>query len=223
MKFRILLAAALAVMSTGAFAADPPLIVDPDIDVDPVHDWNGFYVGVNGGYSTGIANFDFPAVPSGVDVPIAGWNLGVVAGGAWQSDMFVLGVEGEIGWTNLNGATPCPNPAFTCAVSANWLADLELQAGVAVDSLLLYVHAGVAALNTTATTAPFVPGTATQVATGWVAGVGAKVAVSEDVTLVGEYSYYNVSMTVPAGPLDPTSPVINPTFHKVTVGANWHF
>jgi outer membrane immunogenic protein len=137
--------------------------------------------------------------------------------------MFVLGLEGEVGWTSLNGATPCPNPAFTCAISANWLADFELQAGIAFDTALLYIHGGVAALNTTATTAPFVPGTATQVATGYVVGAGAKFAVTENVSIVGEYSFYNVSANVPGGPLDPTPVTINPVFHKFTIGANLHF
>jgi outer membrane immunogenic protein len=220
---KFLLAAVLLGAATGfAQAADP--IMDPPVIEAPAFDWTGFYLGINGGVASGSSPFNFPFYPSGVTVPLSGWNLSVVAGGAWQSGMFVLGAEGEIGWTNVGGATPCPNPAFTCAISSNWIGDVELQAGLAVDSALFYLHGGLAALNTTGTTAPFVPGTATAVATGYVVGAGLKIAVTENVSLTGEYSYYNVSATFPAGQLDPASAVnINPSFHRFTVGANLHF
>jgi long-chain fatty acid transport protein len=72
-----------------------------------VYDWNGFYVGANGGYSFGRAETDltFPGAPvvSGHS-NINGMLAGGQAGYNWQfNPKWVFGVEGDLQWARQSG------------------------------------------------------------------------------------------------------------------------
>jgi outer membrane immunogenic protein len=220
---------AIAIVTGGAYAADVPEFEEDFPIVEEVWDWTGFYVGLKGGWAIGNANFAWPDYlpPTEADIAIDGWILGGVAGAGVQMGVFYLGVEGEVSWTNLGGVDSCENPQWDCFVDSKWLADIEGQIGVAAGPALIYVHGGFAAVNQDVGETDLIgvaDGFGNDTATGWVAGVGAKVAVAENVHLVGEYSYYDVSASFPAGTVEPLSEtVVNSTFHAVSLGVNVGF
>ena len=112
---RILIAAALALAAGGqALAADLPQPAPPPprapatyVPVPvPVFTWTGIYVGINGGYAFGTSNWTDPGfIGSTGNFSTDGFLVGGTIGGNYQWGQFVLGIEGDGDWTNLNGTT----------------------------------------------------------------------------------------------------------------------
>src|SRR5688572_18011649 len=102
---RILLAgAALAATTLGSQAADLGYAPAP-VDV-----WSGFFVGIQGGYGWGDADYAFldtgtfdEANPSSFE--IEGGLGGLYYGRNWQSGSFVYGLEGSISFGDLSDGT----------------------------------------------------------------------------------------------------------------------
>ena len=125
MRFLLGTVAALAIgASSAAIAADLPMKARPM--VVETYGWNGFYAGLNGGYSWGRSRSDAVfSTPAGtVIVPPAGsitssdFNLnGGVFGGQIgynvQTSSFVWGLEADLQWSGEKGST-----AFLCASTA---------------------------------------------------------------------------------------------------------
>ena len=112
---RILIAAALALAAGGqALAADLPQPAPPPprapatyVPVPaPVFTWTGIYLGINGGYAFGNSNWTDPtALPPTGNFSTNGFLVGGTLGGNYQWGQFVLGIEGDGDWQNLNGTT----------------------------------------------------------------------------------------------------------------------
>jgi opacity protein-like surface antigen len=121
--------------------------------------WTGLYVGGFTGADYGWSELSVPGSAS------AGLNpSGVLAGGTlgynYQIGRYVLGIEGDGGWTNLTGSAPCaplsnggdfgapPVSAFfqtTCHEDVSWVATVAGRAGYLwTPRTLLYLKAGVA-------------------------------------------------------------------------------
>jgi outer membrane immunogenic protein len=169
----------LALMGT-AQAADL-LISEPadlPVVVDAAHDWSGFYAGAHVGYGAGtltIPDFDF-------EEDVDGYFGGVQLGYNVQLDNIVLGVQTDISLADIS------NPDETPGDSIDWFGSTTIRAGVAVDSFLPYLKAGVAYGAGTGTNDSI---TDTQTFVGWTAGIGAEVAVTDDISLFAEYDYYD--------------------------------
>jgi outer membrane immunogenic protein len=222
MKLRVLATAVLlATATTGAYAADLVVDVDPIVEADPVFDWNGFYIGVHGGFGAGASAWDAVAPSVDISVPVSGWLAGLTAGANYQVDNFVLGVEGDVSWSNIGGSIVCPNPAFTCDTNVGWLASLRGRAGYAVDQALLYVTAGLAAGSVLTGTTPDAGFDSTTTHVGFVVGAGVEVAVAENVSVKAEYNFTRLSGTNTV--IDPNPVAITTDIHSVKIGANWHF
>jgi len=150
---RILLGglAALTLSAASTMAADLParMPVKAPIMAAEVYNWNGFYIGVNGGYSWGRSRTDanfFNSVTGAAIVPPAGsvtsnsFNLdGGVAGGQagynWQTSNWVVGLETDLQWSGERGSA-----TFSCAgvavIAGPCLPGLTfLPAGIAGTSL----------------------------------------------------------------------------------------
>jgi outer membrane immunogenic protein len=121
--------AALAMVSS-AMAADLPVKAPPPAPVmAPVWNWNGFYIGVNGGYSWGRAGRDvtFANPVTGAAVVVAGTgttsdsNLnGGLFGGQigynWQTSNWVFGLETDAQWTGQRGSANALCPATSAVI-----------------------------------------------------------------------------------------------------------
>ena len=93
----------------------------------PIAYWDGFYIGINGGYSWGKAGRDLtffnvatglpiiPPIGSGAtsDSNLNGGLFGGQIGYNWQSGNWVFGLETDAQWTNQKGSA-----SFLCGVVA---------------------------------------------------------------------------------------------------------
>src|SRR3954468_10356643 len=116
--------AALAIISS-ASAADLPVKAPPLAPMmAPAWNWNGFYIGVNGGYSWGRSSRDLNFFNPVTGVTIAtvegpGRDLdGGVFGGQlgynWQSANWLFGIETDAQWTGQKGGTSVVCPVTGC-------------------------------------------------------------------------------------------------------------
>jgi outer membrane immunogenic protein len=212
-------AIALLALPTATYAAD--LIVEtplaPEVEAAAV-DWSGAYIGVHGGAGWG------ELAPEGnITEDLDGWLAGVQAGYNAQFGNFVLGIEGDVSWSNLNWEESAP-PFFESTYTLDWQATLRARAGVAFDSVLLYGTAGLAAGGASydAFIFPVVDQVVSRTHVGWVAGVGVEAMVVEGVSVKAEYLYRDLgSATYAFDSFVPFEQAL--TASTVTVGVNFHF
>lgn len=218
MKKTLLAASALLALSvSSANAADPV--------VEAMYDWTGFYAGLNAGYAmngddTVAIN---PAHGDVGDLSISGFFAGVQAGYNQQFDSFVVGIEGDIQWSNADdsfgdGTTSGSN-------DMNYFGTLRGRAGFAADRLFIYGTGGLAfggfdyQVDTTVAPAFSVDENLSRV--GYTAGAGIEYAFSDDWTMKLEYLYANFGREKLTDGANHT--VATPDFHSVRVGFNYLF
>jgi outer membrane immunogenic protein len=147
-------AAALALLSGAAMAADVPEYVPPPEMMAPVpmaYNWSGFYVGVHAGYGWGDDDDAFVG--------------GGQAGYRWQFNTFVLGVEGDVSWSELTE-------------DYHTVETLRLSTGFAFDRFHAYLTGGAAAADFDEF--------------GWVIGGGAEYGFTQNVSAGLEYLHYDI-------------------------------
>jgi outer membrane immunogenic protein len=169
MKRLLISAAAIALMSTTALAADLPIIEEaPVVETAPVvYDWSGFYIGINGGYAWGDTEVDFNytsgppgtffagCVQSGaclgaLDYETDGFLIGGHAGFNWQAGAFVFGLEADIDYTDMEGdaAVRVIGGGFDVTTAASteydYFGTFRGRIGAAFDRVLVYGTGGLA-------------------------------------------------------------------------------
>jgi outer membrane immunogenic protein len=215
-----LFAAGALLAAQGAQAADlsvAPLYKAPPPQASPVYNWSGFYLGVNGGGGWGRSWWQSQSTA----IDLSGAQVGGTAGYNWQFGNVVLGVEGDIDWSNLKGTSsgePCPG----CSTSDSWLSTVRGRAGYAFGSVLPYLTGGLAVGDIRAS-APGFPG-ASSTNAGWTVGGGIEIALPGNWTAKAEYLHTdlgNFNCGVGCG----TSPTNNVSMHDdvVRAGLNYHF
>ena len=226
---RILMAAALALAAGGqALAADLPQPAPPPprapatyVPVPvPVFSWTGIYFGINGGYGFGTGDFSSGATVSSVN----GFLVGGTLGGNYQWNQFVLGIEGDGAWTNLDGTTTTTCGPPSCEVKSTWLATARGRAGYAIDRILIYGTGGGAFGNVQAAAGALPFSSSTQ--TGWTAGAGVEFAFTPNLTGKVEYLYVDLgslacAQAICGGPA--TGRGLDLTENVVRVGVNYKF
>ena len=200
-------------------------IVLPDL---PSDEWTGFYAGLFGGYVSGNAETMVGVIPD--DIIFSGGLVGAAVGFNYQlDDNFVLGLEGDIAWSNAEGSAVCAdNVMFACAGNLEWLSTVRARAGVTFDNALLYATAGVAVAGATATVIPpplNASGEFSDTYVGWTAGFGGEVQLTDNISARLEYAYTDLgTRTAPQGTLTTTGDTeISPYLHSVKAGLNFAF
>jgi outer membrane immunogenic protein len=181
----------LAAMAGAANAADlprrPAYPAKAPAYLAPVYNWTGPYVGINAGGAWGNSNWS--GNPTG-DFDVSGGLVGATIGYNWQvPNNFVLGVEGDVAWTNISGSTN-NNCAAGCETANNWLATVRGRVGYAYDRILPYITGGIAFGDIEATR----PGTAgtSGTETGWTLGGGIEFALVGNWSAKVEYLYVDL-------------------------------
>jgi outer membrane immunogenic protein len=151
----------------------------------PAYNWSGFYVGVNGGGGWGTSNWN-----SAGSLNVSGAVIGGTAGVNWQMGHAVLGLEGDVDWSNLKGTTTSAFCPAGCTTNNDWLATVRGRAGYAFDRFLPYVTGGVAVGDIKASTPGFAG--ATQTNAGWTAGGGVELALTNNWTAKAEYLHVDL-------------------------------
>jgi outer membrane immunogenic protein len=243
---RLALAVAFSVCAgSAAFAADLPVAPTPRAPATyvpasvPYFSWTGIYVGINGGYGVGDSNWTAPAgvtTPGGFPLfgccstgnfSTDGFLVGGTIGGNYQFGQFVLGIEGDWDWQNLNGTYTGAGVACGagCETKSDWLATVRGRAGYAFDRFLVYGTAGGAFGNLQAGYVP--TGTfASSTQIGWTAGGGVEYAFTPNLTAKVEYLYVDLgtmSCSTSCGVATGTPISVSLTENVVRAGINYKF
>jgi outer membrane immunogenic protein len=182
----------------------------------PLYNWTGFYLGINGGGAWGTSSWD-----STGDFDLTGGMLGATAGYNWQFGRFVLGVEGDLDWSNISGNT-FAFCALGCVTSNTWLATVRGRVGYTFDRVMPYFTGGFAFGDIRAHT-PFFAGK-DETNAGWTLGAGLEVGLFGTLTAKAEYLFVdlgdaNCGFACGALPSDQVSF----SAHMVRGGLNYRF
>jgi outer membrane immunogenic protein len=172
-----------------AVAADMPIKAPPPA-APPAYSWNGIYLGINGGFADGDSRYNFGDGFSTNAFDVSGPTVGGTLGLNWQNGSWVLGIEGDGNWSDIDGSTLCPNLINTCKTSNTWLATVRGRLGYAVDRFLIYVTGGAAFGDIKADIPGF--GSSSGTETGWTAGGGIEFAIAGNWT--GKLEYLHVDL-----------------------------
>jgi outer membrane immunogenic protein len=218
MRLRISLAAAgLAIVSVPAspsLAADigavEPLPTPDIVTAEPANDWTGFHLGALLGWTWADAE---TGAPEG-DVEADGIDGGAYAGFDYQMGNFVLGVEGDLIVSGVDGEEG------PLSVDQGLNGSLRARAGIALDQFLLYGTGGAAL-----TEVELGRGGTSDDATlwGWTVGAGAETMITDNITARVEYRYtdYEDETFSVGGP--PASVESDLSTHSVRAGVGVKF
>jgi outer membrane immunogenic protein len=199
-----------------------------------VFSWTGFYVGADIGYAWGRDStteyFTATNTLTGLkwDYDLKGVTGGLFAGGNYQTGPLVLGVEADIELADIKGGFNDPALGGAGNTRIDWQGSVRGRLGFAADKALFYGTGGLAYANISHTYNNLVAGTAETTAgvrTGWTAGAGVEMAVTQNILVRAEYRYtdfgkYRFDSVVTFPGLTGQQ---EPTFSTVRVGAAYKF
>lgn len=209
-------AAILAALSASASAADIPASRQaagpaPEPYVQSVAaSWNGFYAGVNAGWSWG--NSDWVVATPGHDID--GGAIGLHGGYNFQWNSIVYGIEADIDFTDIDGTSACG--ATICTTDINTLGSVRGRLGYAWDNMQVYGTGGIALAGLDVTAPAFTDSTTL---TGGVVGGGAEYRLTDSLSARAEALYYMFADKNIGGGLDNVD--IDTT--TVRAGVSYHF
>jgi outer membrane immunogenic protein len=252
MKSMIIAGLTAALMASSAMAADL-IVTEPAAPVVASQsvDWNGFYIGINGGYAGGTFEHPFtitdPTPPpttigdGSIDVTAGGFVGGVQAGYNFDVGGFVVGLEADAqgstveGRVGINGTLgPAPGLPFDLSAGTNldWFGTLRGRVGVTMDQALIYGTGGLAYGRTTSSIegefgggAPFDVSVEND-RVGWTVGAGIEYALTDSLSLKTEYLYTDLGTEeLVSGSLGGFDATLDSTvaFHTVRAGLNFQF
>jgi outer membrane immunogenic protein len=180
--------------------------------VSQLYNWTGAYVGINGGYGWGTSSFSGPLVGSSSP---SGGLIGGTLGYNYQVGQAVLGLEGDLDWSNINGSATCA-VGISCSTRNNWLGTTRVRLGYAADRFMPYVTGGAAFGDISTSATGFADAHSNKV--GWTLGGGVEAAIAGPWTAKLEYLYVDLGHggTIAAS---------NASFHTniVRAGLNYRF
>jgi outer membrane immunogenic protein len=232
----------------------PPPAAPLYTEVGP-YDWSGAYIGANVGYGWGKSDFRDAEYNGGHTIfPIVNWDVtsrgliyGMQAGYNVQRGSFVYGVEGELGYLNLKGATlqpgldPYGDPYDAYGtVKGGAYGSINLRLGHAVDRTLFFAKAGVVYSDakigfyddcTTGTCGPGLIDAVDKLGFGYQVGAGVEHALTEKWTIKVEYTFLDFGNANPRGIVGAGGGFFGQTkgvegdlsAHTVRVGLNYKF
>lgn len=209
----VAVAAGLAALMGTAQAADvvyeEPPAPAPAPMMSPVVTWEGAYLGLYSGYGFGGRTTGAAGGP----ISTNGWLFGGFGGYNFQNGAFVYGLEGDLGYSGINGGNGT-------TYSRNGLeGSLRARLGYAVtDDILLYTTAGGAGTRQRIYDAA---GTDAGNTFGWTVGAGIDAKVTDNMFGRVEYRYTdfgNTTLNTGSGPQ-----TVSSSNNRVTVGLGVKF
>lgn len=218
--FAAIAAAALTLLPGVASAADLAPVYKSAPRIGETYGWSGPYIGVSAGYGWGDNTVGvYEAVPDPLDLELSPFDVksrasgfigGAQAGYNWQSGQWLLGVEADFSYADVNQSarTDTLVSPFSGALTGayydahqrmDWFATLRPRLGVAVgDRLLAYVTGGLAAARLRTSTLLYVSSSIqysaadTSTQTGWTVGGGLEWKLDRRWSAKTEYLYYDL-------------------------------
>jgi outer membrane immunogenic protein len=227
---------ALIIGTVSASAADMAAKARPmAAPIAPITNWTGLFIGIEGGGGWGRSDWTYVGPLTFTNRDIDGALAGGVIGYNWQApgSNFVIGVEGNLNWADINGSALCPNPAFACSSRLDSLFTATGRLGYAWNSLLLYVKGGAAwtheKYETTVVGTGALFSSASNDRVGYTVGAGLEYMFAPNWSAKVEYDYADfgtkrMQLVTPAGVLDtPPGTDVRLDLHTVKAGINYHF
>ncbi|MET3662514.1 outer membrane protein [Aquamicrobium ahrensii] len=219
---KLFLAAALSALTFSAAQAADAVVYEPvsEAPIAASFDWTGAYIGAHVGY--GWADVDRLAITGIANSYDAnGFLAGVHIGYNHQIDQFVVGIEGDIEWADLDG----DDNGFGGTVDEtdfNWTGSVRARLGYAFDRLLVYGTGGIAFASIDQNNIGGVPESIKKTYTGWTVGAGAEYAFTDNLTTRIEYRYsdFGTKYFAPAGLNSFENDI---TSHSVRLGISYRF
>lgn len=196
----ILTAAALAVMSQVAVAADMPARsaprAAPMYSPAPVFSWTGFYVGANAGYgwaNTSVTNIGGIAVTGSSN--LNGFLGGAQIGYNWQgASPLVLGIEADFQGTGQNRTDTALG--ISLKQELPWFGTVRGRVGYAFDRAMIYATGGLAFVDYKMTLSGFgLTASSDTSKAGWTAGAGVEWMFAPQWSTKFEYLYIDTGNT----------------------------
>jgi len=221
-----------------AQAADIPLKAPPPAPI--LLPWSGFYFGAHAGYGWSEKQFLDPVPGGGLGATThpRGALGGLQAGYNYQVNQLVLGIEGDVTWSDMKSNFSCFSFGDQiCSARPNWLATVTGRIGYAAGPALFYVKGGVAftrdELTNLATCAGGQPlgilcnesFLGADVRAGWTAGVGIEYLMTRNWSVKFEYNYMDFgrrSVVFQSDEGNLFSENIRQKVNVVKVGLNYH-
>jgi outer membrane immunogenic protein len=175
MRKILMIGAALGVMASVSPA------MSADIDPPAAFDWTGIYIGAYLGYT------DFETEILGVDNSFDGITGGGILGANYQINQIVLGLEGDVGFTDADGSFAAP---IAHSQDVDMTYAIRARLGYAIDNTLLFLQGGVAFAEFDAASGG--GSILNDTVTGWQIGAGVEHAFTDNITvrLDGLYTDY---------------------------------
>jgi outer membrane immunogenic protein len=247
MKKLLLALFAVIGLSTAVNAADMAVKARPLSPPAPIFSWTGFYIGAHAGGGWFDKSWTAPLTPINITgcpgCPLfvgshtaSSWLAGGQVGFNYQTGMWVLGIEADGSWTDLN-ATSANGlvPAFLFIRSkTDAVGTFAGRVGIAANQALFYVKGGGAVASDRFATGAFGPPlvevqAASDTRWGWMVGVGIEYAFTPNWSVKAEYNYLDFGTfreTVqPTGALiaSPFQYDIRQRMDLVKIGLNYRF
>lgn len=234
MKKLLLASAALAALTTASLAADLPSRKGPPIApvYVPAFTWTGFYVGLQGGYAWGTSK---GTIGTAAGVPVLGYSYdtkGGVFGGHvgynYQfSPNFVAGVEGDLEWSGLKDSVSSAVVGVSHRTKVDWQGSVRGRLGVAFDRALIYATGGVAFADVKTDVSTFPGGvnllSNSSTRAGWTLGGGIEYALTNNITIRGEYRYSDYGRKTASNLINNISDNNKLQIHTVRAGVSYKF
>ncbi|MFT3989614.1 outer membrane protein [Aestuariivirga sp.] len=227
MRYFVSLIGAAVVMAAPAAAAD---YGSSGPGPAPVSDWSAFYAGINGGYGGGRVDLrgTIDGDPASVDVTSSGFMAGGQIGYDWNDpgSGFLIGIVSDLQWAHIDGRLTIhdDDTDANAGQRIDWFGTTRLRSGfVFNDQVLVYATGGLAYAHTKTNlddgTDNF---SKSNTGMGWTAGAGLEYALSDSVTVFGEYLYVKMQSqdVYEDADMDITS---KNHFHVARAGMNFRF
>lgn len=164
--------------------------------------WSGLYAGAHVGLGWGKAT----------NASTNGLLIGGHIGHNWQHDRFVLGLEGDLTYSDVKFQ------GFTNSFNTEWMGSARGRLGYSYDKYLFF---GTAGLGFGAKAYKDVAGADRAIGTGYVLGFGAEAQITDRVSVRGEYLHYDLGRDVYR--VGPSTYTISTTVNSLRTGLSYRF
>lgn len=226
---------ALAAISSASAAdlAARPYTKAPPI-INPVYNWTGGYIGIEGGYGWGHSDQTDPGVPppplpADGSYSVKGGFIGGTLGYNWQTGPWVFGLEGDYSWSDIKGhsdvcgpTTPTPHPCGAKLESFGTVRGRVGYAFGATGNWLIYGTGGLA-LGDIHAWDSLTPASGSKFRAGWTAGGGIETAFAPNWTAKVEYLYMDFGKTQYFDVVPGVPETVGMTVNLVRAGINYKF